>query len=69
MTINTGAVVSETDPSGKKLPKEYGINLYQAASEAALRDAKSEIYSKGDPSDSKGGLSEINRNLQKLFVF
>ena len=70
MTSQSKALIDETSMGGKeKEDEKYGIKYYQTVAWNLEQIAKEEIYSKGDPCDSKGGLSDINRNLQKLFVF
>ena len=70
MTTQSKALIDETSMGGEeKEDEKYGIKYYQTVAWNLEQIAKEEIYSKGDPCDSKGGLSDINRNLQKLFVF
>ena len=70
MTTQSNALIDDTSMAGEeKSDEKYGIKYYQTVAWNLEQIAKEEIYSKGDPCDSKGGLSDINLNLQKMFVF
>ena len=68
MTTQSNALIDDTSMAGEeKSDEKYGIKYYQTVAWNLEQIAKEEIYSKGDPCDSKGGLSDINLNLQKMF--
>ena len=56
MTTQSKALIDETSMGGEeKSDEKYGIKYYQTVYANLEEIAKREIYSKGDPCDSKGG--------------